>query len=202
MSRVGVVGFPGSNPSGMVAAFGRIGVDSSVLGTPSEVRNFDRLVLPGVGSFGPAADFLHDSGFGEVLLDKLSQGWPVLGVCLGFHLLCSASEEGSKQRGLGIIDAQVMRLASRSGRRVPHMGWSTVQVPAEVEISGLPDGELFYFAHSFEVIFPDSVNNTCTATYGGAELVAAFRQGSFLGVQFHPEKSNESGLALLKGFAS
>ena len=202
MSRVGVVGFPGSNPSGMVAAFCRIGVDSSVVQEPSEVRDFDRLVLPGVGSFGPAADFLHDSGFGEVLLDKISQGWPVLGVCLGFHLLCSTSEEGPLQRGLGLIDAQVKRLASTSGRRVPHMGWSRVEVPATVEISGLSDGELFYFAHSFEVIFPGSVDNTCTATYGGVEMVAAFRQGSFLGVQFHPEKSNRSGLRLLKGFAS
>lgn len=202
MSRVGVVGFPGSNPSGMVAAFGRIGVDSSVVQEPSEVRDFDRLVLPGVGSFGPAADFLHDSGFGEVLLDKISQGWPVLGVCLGFHLLCSTSEEGPEQRGLGLIDAQVKRLASRSGRRVPHMGWSRVEVPTGVEISGLSDWELFYFAHSFEVIFPGSVDNTCTVTYGGTELVAAFQQGSFLGVQFHPEKSNQSGLRLLKAFAS
>ncbi len=202
MSRVGVIGFPGSNPSGMVAAFGRIGVDSSILTEPDEVRNFDRLVLPGVGSFGPASDFLHHSGFAEVLLDKIRQGWPVMGVCLGFHLLCSESEEGPQKRGLGLIEARVKRLASKSGRRVPHIGWSRVKVFAGVEIPGLADGDLLYFAHSFEVILPGTVNAACTASYGGAEMVAAFRHGSFLGVQFHPEKSNRSGLRLLRSFAT
>lgn len=202
MNRVGVVGFPGSNPSGIVAAFRRVGVRAEVLLEASEGRHCERLVLPGVGSFGPAADFLRTSGFGSLLLEKIDLEVPVLGICLGFHLFCSKSEEGPEHQGLGFINARVERLKSSVGRRVPHIGWSQLRAPAGNEISGLRDQSLVYFAHSYEVVLPQPEVSAWMASYGGSDLVAAFCQGSFIGVQFHPEKSNESGLKLLKNFAS
>lgn len=186
----------------MVAAFGRLGLRSRIIQNPAAAKNFDRLVVPGVGSFGPAVRFLRNSGFDELLKNRIRADRPVLGVCLGFHLLCRASEEAPQTCGLGIVEADVRRINAKSGLRVPHMGWSRVNVPVGAEIQGLRDGELFYFAHSYEVIFPGSMDFGCTASYGGNNLVAAFQQGSFIGVQFHPEKSNQSGLRLLESFAS
>lgn len=202
MNQVGVLALPGSNPSGMVAAFGRLGFRSRVLQKPAEAKNFGRLVVPGVGSFGPAAKFLEESGFCELINERIQADRPVLGVCLGFHLLCRGSEEAPQSRGLGVVEADVKRLDPERGCRIPHMGWSRVKVPVGANIQWLRDGELFYFAHSYEVIFPGPMDRSCTASYGGNDLVAAFRQGSFVGVQFHPEKSNQSGLRLLKSFAS
>lgn len=202
MNQVGVVALPGANPSGMVAAFGRLGFRSRVVRNPAEAEKCERLVVPGVGSFGPAAEFLAKSGFYGLLQQRFQADKPILGVCLGFHLLCRGSEEAPQARGLGIIEADVKKLDASLGRRIPHMGWSKVRVPAGAEIEGLAEGGLFYFAHSFEVVFPVPLDVSCTTTYGGKDLVAAFRQGSVVGVQFHPEKSNESGLRLLKSFAS
>ena len=202
MSRVGVVGLPGSNPTGVVAAFDRVGVSSKVIRNVREARDFDSLVVPGVGSFGPAVTFVRESGFANLLVERVRQGGPVLGICLGFHLFCLGSEEGPNHRGLGIVDARVKRLAAQPGRRVPHIGWSRLHAPTTEKLPGLADGALVYFAHSYEVVFsyPDSA--VWTANHGGSDLVAAFGRGSFTGVQFHPEKSNEGGLQLLKGFAS
>lgn len=202
MNQVGVVALPGANPSGMVAAFGRLGFRSRVVRNPAEAEKCERLVVPGVGSFGPAAEFLAKSGFFRLLQQRFQADKPILGVCLGFHLLCRGSEEAPQARGLGIIEADVKKLDASLGRRIPHMGWSKVKVPVGAEIEGLVDGDLFYFAHSFEVVFPAPLDFSCTTSYGGQELVAAFRQGSVVGVQFHPEKSNQSGLRLLKSFAS
>lgn len=202
MYRVGVVNLPGSNPTGMVAAFNRIGIASLVLSQPAEAQNVERIVVPGVGNFGPGADFLHSSGFADVLLQRVAEGGPVLGVCLGFHLFCKDSEEAPTHRGLGLIDAHVKKLRASEDRKVPHMGWAQITGPQDGQIPGLHEGSLFYFAHSFEVVFSAPQGSVYTATYGDSELVTAFRQGSFVGVQFHPEKSNESGLQLLKDFAS
>ena len=183
-------------------AYARQNLAVRVASTREDLLNAERLILPGVGSFDWAMDRLQRSGMRECLDDLvLSKNIPVLGVCVGMHMLAESSEEGS-QPGLGWIPAVVDRLPdniSGSNVRLPHMGWNDVQALGSPLFVGL-DQWRFYFLHSYYVQ-PECDGNTAATTEYGKTFSSAVRNGHIHGVQFHPEKSHHFGMRLLKNFA-
>jgi glutamine amidotransferase len=169
---------------------------------PASLGAADAVVLPGVGAFALAMQRLRELRLDTALREEvLGQGVPLLGICLGMQILAKASEEGEATPGLGFIDADVQRLSPRtSNERVPHMGWNDVrQEPGSRLFRDIPPGSDFYFVHSYHMVCRDDSDVLATTDYcGGFTSVVA--RDSIVGVQFHPEKSQRFGLALLRNF--
>lgn len=154
-----------------------------------ELLKADAVVVPGVGAFGEAALNLSRSGLRKPILEALGKGRPFLGICLGFQLLFESSEESPGEAGLGYISGQVKRF--RSAPRIPHIGWSQIG----------PDTPYYYFVHSYyPVMSKQDEDWTCLWSKYGERFLAGVRRKNFLAVQFHPEKSGDSGLAMLREF--
>jgi glutamine amidotransferase len=182
-----------SNLSSVLEAFRRVGADVRVTARPDEVESAERLVLPGVGAFPDGMAALGERGLVEpIRRHALERGRPLFGICLGMQLLAEGSVEHGSTEGLGIVPGRVVRHEPRDpALRVPNMGWCDV-----------PElGESFYFAHSYHLVPDDPGDVWATLDYGGP-VVAAVRRGSASGVQFHPEKSQDAGLALLAELAA
>ena len=198
------------NVQSVLRALARAAEDAGVAATatlshdPETLRRADAIVVPGQGSFGGIAEAMHGA-LGEVLLERIRAGTPYLGICLGLQVLFEGSDEADGVRGLGVFRGRVRRIAPgidpATGRPhpLPHIGWNTVaRGPAGEGI--LPDAEaFFYFAHSFAAVPEDPTLVAATCTYG-APFVAAVAKDNVVGVQFHPEKSQREGLALLSRF--
>ena len=175
--RVAVCDYGASNVRSVLAAFGRLGAEARSTQDPDDVLAADLAVLPGVGSAASAMRGLRERGLDAALRSRVEAGGPTLGICLGLQLALEESEEDGGVPGLGLLPGRTVRL--REGR-VPRMGWAHVE----------PDGEAFYFAHSYAAETP-------AATARSEGIVAVAEAGSFLGVQFHPEKSGPAGARFL-----
>lgn len=181
------------------------------LDVPSEIRSdaqgigaADKLVLPGVGSFGQGMDNLHKSGLLAVLNRKvLEEKTPVLGICLGMQLMTRRSEEGG-EAGLGWIPADTVHFSAEEqykSFKIPHMGWNVIAPAREHPLlANLPAEPRFYFVHSYHVVCDMQEDVLATARYSYA-FTAMFARGNIAGAQFHPEKSHKYGMRLLKNFA-
>lgn len=181
----------------------RIGVDSRVSRDPGLIRDADKLILPGVGAFDAGMAGLRRDGLSEALDEAVTRrAVPVLGLCLGMQLMGQSSEEGSSS-GLGWIDVRCVRFAFPSGllaRKVPHMGWNTVEVQQPHPIfAGLHDAR-FYFVHSFHAVAADEANVLARTEYG-EKFPSSIVKDNIIGMQFHPEKSHRFGMQLLRNFA-
>jgi len=176
--RVAVCEYGAGNVRSVLAAFRRLDADAFATREPGDVLSADLAVLPGVGSAASAMNGLRAAGLDEALRERVSAGKPTLGICLGLQLALEESEEDGGVPGLGLLPGRATRL--REGR-VPRIGWARVE----------PWGDAYYFAHSFAAETPNA-----TATSEG--IVAAAESGSFLGVQFHPEKSGPAGARFLE----
>lgn len=183
-------------------ALERVGLEATISGDPAVVSEANRIVFPGQGGFGDAAVALGGE-LGRVLRERIGAGVPYLGFCLGLQMLFDASEEAPGARGLGVLGGRVSRFAADlrdgEGRRlkVPHMGWNVLDAPRDP----LLDREHFYFAHSYHVEPGDPGIVIATATHG-RPFVAAVRTERLSAFQFHPEKSQRAGLAVLARWVS
>ncbi|MBP9084496.1 MAG: imidazole glycerol phosphate synthase subunit HisH [Kofleriaceae bacterium] len=180
---------------------------------PDVVRRADKIVVPGQGAFGPFMRGLAETGLGEVLTERLRAGTSYLGICLGMQVLFEQSQEQGPAPaplpGLGLVAGQVERLRGGPGLKIPHMGWNQVQRPAanvtaprarpEPMLRGIADGAFVYFVHSYAVRPSDAKVIALTTDYGG-EFCSAVRQDNLFACQFHPEKSQTVGLAMLRNF--
>ncbi len=182
MREVVIVDYGAGNTHSVAAALARVGARSVVSSAPEDVTGADYVVLPGVGSARSAMAHLHETRAAASLAARVRDGGAVLGICLGLQLALESSEEDGGVTGLGLIAGTVTRL--REGR-VPRLGWEIVE----------PWGEAYYFAHSYAA-------NTPYATASADGVTAAVEHGSFLGVQFHPEKSGAAGLDFLSACLS
>lgn len=192
MKRVTVVRTGTANLASVVAALGRAGCEVTVTHHPSEVEAADRLVLPGVGAFGPVADGLRASRLAEPLAARFANGQPSLAICLGLQLLAAGSDEDPGIEGLGVLDATITRFAP--GLRVPQLGWNHMTAGDGCHV--LTDGAA-YFANSYKLDdVPDGWAGAI-ADHGGP-FVAAVERGPVLACQFHPELSGAWGQALLE----
>lgn len=184
----------------------RIGVPACVTSDADALRRAERIILPGVGAFGDAAKKLRESGLASAVTEEAARGKPLLGICLGMQLLFETGFEYGEHAGLGLLPGSVRPIVPviGPGLKVPHIGWNALFFPegrpksplfAEVDA-----GECVYFVHSFAAMECDAVV-TATVEYG-AQLTAAAGRGNVMGTQFHPEKSGDVGLRILKAFAA
>lgn len=204
---IAVVDYGMGNLHSVAKALARVAPDHRVEVTadPAIVSAADRVVFPGVGAIRDCMDEIHRRGLGSVLRDAASSGRPMLAICVGLQALMEHSEENAGVDCLGVFRGRVRRFRDGmqgedgSTLKVPHMGWSrVVQVPHPLW-SGIPDGERFYFVHSYYVEPADALELAGSCEYG-LEFAAALARDSLFAVQFHPEKSHTAGLRLLRNF--
>jgi glutamine amidotransferase len=177
-----------------------VGAEARLVTSPAEASGAHGVVLPGVGAFAACADALRASGLDSVVRTAVTQGVPLLGVCVGYQLFFDDSAENPGTPGLGIIHGRVERLTGEV--KLPQMQWNTVEVaPTSTMFTGLPVEPWFYFVHSYAPVpAPDSADVIAATAEFGDRFVAAVERENVWGVQFHPEKSGRDGLALLRRF--
>lgn len=201
---VAIVDYGVGNLFSLRSSLEYIGEKVIVTGDAEEMRRCDRIILPGVGAFGDAAEKLRKSGLDEIVKAEAAAGRPLLGICLGMQLLFEKSYEYGEHDGLGLIAGSVRPIAPMIGEglKVPHIGWNGLEFPKGREKSRLyryiQEGDCVYFVHSYAAV---DCGQDVTATAGyGAPLTASVERGNVYGVQYHPEKSGETGLRILKAF--
>jgi glutamine amidotransferase len=185
------------NLGSVTKGFRRAGADVALTGDPEALRRADALVLPGDGAFGATVAEVERRGLVPVLREAAAAGKPLLGICIGMQLLFEESEEHGRHRGLGLLPGRVRRF--EGPLPVPHMGWNRLRARrAHAVLDGVPDGAHVYFVHSYYCDAPEEVV-IATSDYG-RDFAAIVGRGSVLGVQFHPEKSQEVGLRMVASF--
>lgn len=198
---VAIVSYGVNNIGSVRRAFVDLGADVVLAEHRDALAGADRVVLPGVGAFGEAMARLRAGGWVDALRQLVSQGRPLLGICLGMQMLADSSDENGAHEGLGLIAGRVRRLdALGCSLRIPHVGWNDVEFHgASPLFAKIPQGTDFYFVHShaFEASHPDTVRAT---TAYDVPLVASVQREHVFGTQFHPEKSSRAGRQVLKNF--
>lgn len=196
--QVTVVDYGMGNLRSVSKALESVGADVNVTADLSKVRDADRLVLPGVGAFGKAMRNLEEAGLREAILEFLRTERPFLGICLGLQLLFESSEEEKNCAGLGIFRGTVKRFVV--DLKVPHVGWNTAkQTRCSAVFRDVPDDSYMYFVHSYYVD-PEDKDTVVSRTEYGVTFTSAVQKENVVGVQFHPEKSQDTGLAVLANF--
>ena len=201
---IAIIDYGVGNLFSLKSSFAFIGEQAVVTQEEGVLRSADKLILPGVGAFGDAAQKLKNTGLDQVLLSEVAAGKPLLGICLGMQMLLEESREYGVHRGLGLIPGAVTPIQEDipQGLKIPHIGWNALQFPADRPKSPLfsqvEEWECVYFVHSFHGT-SCAESMIATAEYGGI-LTAAVAKGNVYGTQFHPEKSGDVGLRILKSF--
>lgn len=210
MSKVGIVDYDCGNLFSVQHAFEKIGAEPYFCHTPEEVIKADRLLLPGVGAFGDAVSAITQRGLTDALLSVAHAGRPIMGVCLGMQLLAEKSEESKNHNGLGLIPGRIVKLpvdarSINSRFKIPNVGWSRLNNFDNKCWRGTPlnltrEGDFAYFVHSFhlETKYPENV--LATQSYGDIQSPALIARDNIHGCQFHPERSGEVGLKILKSW--
>jgi len=198
---IAIVDYRMGNLRSVEKGFEAAGVrDVRVTDDPAVIAAADGVVLPGVGAFRDAAANLEASGCRDAVLGSIDDDRPFLGICLGLQLLVDVGLEDGEWKGLGVIGGTCERLPG--GVKVPHIGWNTVEYASESPLfAGVPDGSAFYFVHSFHVV-PDDPSCIIGATAYGVRFASAVQKGRTFAVQFHPEKSSDLGLRVLRNFGT
>ena len=200
MSEVTVVDTGACNLDSMVRALEECGARVAVTANPRSVERATRLVLPGVGAFGDAMKSLRAAQLVDPLRERaLNTKIPFLGVCLGMQLLASAGEENGMNAGLNIIEGRVVRLQPRNGERIPHVGWNDVGFARDCPLARELKGDDFYFVHSFHFEVTNAAGAVAQTPYCGG-FTSVVGHENVWGTQFHPEKSQKNGFALLRNF--
>lgn len=198
---IAIIDYGVGNLFSLKSSFAAIGYDALVTSDPEVLRAADRLILPGVGAFGDAAQKLKASGLGEVLCEQAAKGKPIMGICLGMQLLFEKSYEYGVHEGLGLISGSVRPISEVIPKdyKIPHIGWNALKFKRKSPIfKYLKDGDHVYFVHSFYAA--DCEDAVIADAEYGAELTAAVQNGNVYGCQFHPEKSGNVGLNILRAF--
>ncbi len=195
---IAVIDYGMGNLRSVEKAFQFLGFDALITDRPEQAEGATHLVLPGDAAFGDAMRNLVEQGWDDLILKGVEQGKPFLGICMGLQLMFDESEEGGKHRGLGMLPGRIVKFPATE--RVPQIGWNQIAIERSVEIlDGVPEGSYFYFVHSYYVDAADA-DRVATTEYG-LEYTSIAARDNALGVQFHPEKSQQIGLRLLRNFA-
>ena len=199
---IAIVDYGVGNLFSLRSSFAFIGHEALVTGDRNEILSADRVILPGVGAFGDAADKLRATGLDETVREAARRGKPLLGICLGMQLLFDEGEEFGVHRGLGLIPGRVvsMRPAVPEALKLPQIGWNGLHLKKPHPLfREIREGDQVYFVHSFHGT--DCEESLLATTEYGAEITAAVGRDNVMGCQFHPEKSGKFGLKILKAFA-
>lgn len=196
---VGIIDYGVGNLFSLKSSFEAIGQQVFVSGDGEELRKADRLILPGVGAFGDAAEKLRQSGLDVFVKEAAAEGTPLMGICLGMQLLFEESEEYGCHKGLGLLKGRVVPMQPE-GLKIPHIGWNALQKRGQSKLlAPVQDGDFVYFVHSFHATGCE--DSLAAVTDYGMTVTAAVEKGNIMGCQFHPEKSGQVGLGILKAFA-
>jgi glutamine amidotransferase len=196
-----IINYNLGNPKSIKNMLSYLGIDAVISDDLNTLKSADRLILPGVGHFAHGINQLNNLGFTDVIKEHaLTQQKPILGICLGMQLMTNFSEEGDAD-GLGLIDAQTKKFQLQDkSLKIPHMGWNEVSWQKESPIlNSLSEKPRYYFVHSYFVEC-NNQNDVLGTTHYGQDFVSAFQHDNIIGMQFHPEKSHQFGMELLKNF--
>ena len=201
---IAIIDYGVGNLFSLESSFNAIGQDVKVTSDSEDLKKAERIILPGVGAFEDAAKKLKSSGLAEPLLDEVKKGKPILGICLGMQLLFTKSFEFGEHEGLNLIPGSVRYIGEviPAGLKIPQIGWNSLQLGLMNDKLGIikNEGEYVYFVHSYAA-FCDEKFITAKTNYG-ADLTAAVQNKNVYGVQFHPEKSGNVGLNILRAFCN
>jgi imidazole glycerol-phosphate synthase subunit HisH len=210
MTNVVVVDYGMGNIKSVQRGLQKVGANVKLSSIPEEITVADCLVLPGVGAFEDGMKGLNDSGVIPAINEFVKSGKSLLGICLGMQMLMESSEEFGFHKGLGYIPGIVQAIPPENNktnlRKIPHIGWSALRYPQSrldwnnTILKKTLEGDFFYFVHSFMAITQTEVNLLAQCEYEGMGITAAIQNENITGLQFHPEKSGESGLKILKSF--
>lgn len=198
---IAIVDYGVGNLFSLASSFAAIGAEAIVTSDVEVIRSAEKILLPGVGAFGDAANKLFTSGLADVVLAEAERGKAILGICLGMQLLFDKSLEYGEYKGLGLISGEIRPISEVIPKdyKIPHIGWNALNFEGEKNelFKYLNEGDFVYFVHSF---YGASCNDVIATADYGYPLTAAVARGNVYGCQFHPEKSGEVGLKILKAF--
>ena len=198
---VAIIDYGVGNLFSLQCSLNKIGVEAVVTKDPQQIMSADRIILPGVGAFGDAAKKLKESGLVELITSQAQSGKPFLGICLGMQLLFEKGYEYGEHDGLGFLKGNVVALEGKidSNLRIPHMGWNALDFKKESPLfKYINDGDYVYFVHSYYAT--DCEESVLATSDYGIPVTATVGKGNIFGCQFHPEKSGDVGLNILKAF--
>ncbi|OYV04678.1 MAG: imidazole glycerol phosphate synthase subunit HisH [Verrucomicrobiales bacterium VVV1] len=199
---VALIDYGAGNLRSVANALKELGITPRIVADASGLEGTTHLVLPGVGSFGDCMARLEERGLVSALRERIASGMPYLGICLGYQILFEESEETPGVSGLGIFAGKVKRFQEQPGLKIPHMGWNSV-IPSTADSGiwkGLGPEPYFYYVHSYFPVPADPSIIAATTTYGADTFAGAVQNGAIFACQFHPEKSQNAGIRLLRNF--
>lgn len=196
---IAIIDYGAGNLRNVAKAFDYLGIENVVTDNADAIKKADKIVLPGVGAFGEGMASLSAKGLDKVIKDAVKENKPLLGICLGMQMLFDESEESPGVEGLGILKGKIKKLPKIGDLKIPHMGWNDIACKGRL-FEGL-DNPFVYFVHSYYLEALDKSIVSARTTYG-IEIEVAVECGNVFGAQFHPEKSSDVGLQMLKNFAN
>lgn len=197
---IAIVDYDAGNIKSVEKALQFLGQEPVVTRDKETLLQAEKVIVPGVGAFGDAMGKLHQYGLVEVLREIADKGTPLLGICLGLQLFFESSEETPGVEGLGLLPGKIVRIPDKEGFKIPHMGWNSIQInPASRLLKGIEEGAYVYFVHSYYLQAENEADVAATTDYV-VNIHAAAEHENIFATQFHPEKSGEIGLQILKNF--
>lgn len=197
---IAIIDYDAGNIKSVEKALQYLGEDTVITRDAETILSADGVILPGVGAFGDAMDKLHTYGLVSVIKECVEKKIPFLGVCLGLQLMFESSEESPGVEGLSLLKGKIVRIPSDGGLKVPHIGWNSLMFPSEGRLfSGLAEDTYVYFVHSFYLQAEEEEIVKATTEYGTL-IHASVEKGNVFACQFHPEKSSEAGMQILRNF--
>lgn len=197
---IAIIDYGAGNIQSVSKALKHIGCDCFITNKKDEILFADGAVLPGVGSFGDTVDSLNKYGIKEAVIEFIKSGKPFLGICLGLQLLFPGSEESEGAEGLGVFDGTITKIPNGDGLKIPHMGWNSLKITKDSRLfKGIEENPYVYFVHSYFLNAADKSIVAAQTEYG-VTIDAAVEKGNVFATQFHPEKSGNTGLRILKNF--
>lgn len=199
---IAIIDYDAGNLKSVEKALVRIGEEVVISRDREEILRADRVILPGVGSFGDAMGKLREFGLDKVIYEVVEQGTPFLGICLGLQLLFERSDETPGVEGLGILKGEILRIPDQEGLKIPHMGWNSLDLKNNGRLfKDMPEQPYVYFVHSYYLHATDPSIVKASTQYS-TEIHASVEQGNVFACQFHPEKSSDIGRKILENFAA
>ncbi len=195
-----IIDYDAGNIKSVEKALLYLGEEAVITRDRKVIREADHVILPGVGAFGSAMEKLRSYGLEEVIREVIGEEIPFLGICLGLQLLFESSEESPGVKGLGILPGRILRLPEEEGLKIPHIGWNSLKFPNRGRLfQGISEDAYVYFVHSYYLQAADEKIVTASSEYG-ALIHASVEKGNVFACQFHPEKSSQVGLTILRNF--
>ena len=197
---IAIVDYDAGNIKSVEKALQFLGQEPVVTRDKETLLQAEKVIVPGVGAFGDAMGKMHQYGLVEALREIAAKGTPLLGICLGLQLFFESSEETPGVEGLGLLPGKIVRIPDKEGFKIPHMGWNSIQInPASRLLKGIEEGAYVYFVHSYYLQAENEADVAATTDYV-VNIHAAAEHENIFATQFHPEKSGEIGLRILKNF--